>query len=224
LVSYLFFTAIPNKQWRYLVPVFPVLAISAATLFTSALHTAQNLWENTHLNINQKRYIQASALFLISLTAVGAAYSASDASSWIVKDQVHIPIQEATEFVGTHISSNDSVVVMCAQNLFSQDMVKFYLKAQGKSNEVLQYPEVPVDTYPPDFNITQFIALCEINDVKYVFTYEFGGDVPYFNSTLSLMGIYQMLYDSGKFTQLMESGTYWFGKYPRRIFVLTFLG
>ena len=224
VVVYLFFTAIPNKQWRYMVPIFPVLAISAASLFMSAFRGAQDLMKNQHLTLNQKRYVQGSATFLLALVAVSSAYSVSDAASWVEKDQIHIPVQEATEFAGTHIGSSQTIMVMCAQNLFSKDMVKFFLGAQGKNNPVLQYPPEPVDTYTPVFNITEFVNQCKQNNVKYVFTYEYGGDVPYFNTTLSLQGVYEMLYDSGKFTKLMDNETYWFGRYPRRIFVLTFLG
>jgi hypothetical protein len=70
--------------------------------------------------------------------------------------------------------------------------------------------------------------------VKYVFTYEYGGNVPYFNTTLSAMGVYQMLYQSGKFQYLSGNNMIEdlakqgllpaFGTNPRRIFILTFLG
>jgi hypothetical protein len=85
---------------------------------------------------------------------------------------------------------------------------------------VWQYPELPVDTYTPDFNITEFIALCETRNVKYVFFYEYGGTVPYFNTTLSLHEIFIDVYDSGRFSQISNETT--FGYNPRRIFVLTF--
>jgi hypothetical protein len=226
VVVYVFFTAIPNKQWRYLVPLFPVLAFSAASLLMSAFKSAQDLLKNQHLSLNQKRYVQGTAIFLAALIAVSVAYSVSDTQSWVVRDQIHIPVQEATEFAGTHLAAGQSVMVVCPLNLFSKDMVKFYMSAIGKNNSVLQYPADPVDTYTPVFNITEFINICKQNSVKYVFTYEYGGDVPYFNTTLSLQGVYEMFYASGKFTQLMDlnNGTYWFGSYPRRIFVLTFLG
>jgi hypothetical protein len=86
----------------------------------------------------------------------------------------------------------------------------------------------------PDFNIAEFVSICKNQNVKYVFTYEFGGNVPYFNTTLSLMGVYQMLYESGKFAHLsgnadietlIKEGTVpAFGTNPRRIIILTFLG
>ena len=58
--------------------------------------------------------------------------------------------------------------------------------------------------------------------MKYVFTYEYGGIEPYYNTTLNLQQIYMQLYDSGNFTHITDEAT--FGSNPRRIFILTFLG
>jgi 4-amino-4-deoxy-L-arabinose transferase-like glycosyltransferase len=221
---YLFFTSISNKQWRYITPIFPVLALSAACLVSSGLETTHRIWRNKQLTISERRFAQVGAGFLIVFVLMGTVYSVNDASYWIAKDQVQIPIQGASQFVAGHILPNESIVVLNAQNLYSGDMVRFYLNAAEKNNTILQYPAAPVDTYTISFNITDLIALCKANSVKYVFTYEFGGTVNYFNSTLSLRDIYQMLYDSGNFTKLLENGTTIFGVPPRRIFVLTFLG
>ena len=99
---------------------------------------------------------------------------------------------------------------------------RFRLILKEQQNRVYQYPELPVDTYTPIFNITEFIVLCKQGNVKYVFTYEYGGLVPYFNTTLNLQKIYVDLYDSGNFTHISENAT--FGSNPRRIFILTYLG
>jgi 4-amino-4-deoxy-L-arabinose transferase-like glycosyltransferase len=234
VVVYIFFTAIPNREWRYLIPLFPVLAISGASLITSALDKAHKVWKIPNLGISKKRLIQVSAGFLIALTLVGVTYSVSDAYNWVAKDQIRIHIQEATDYAATNLSANESIMVMCSQNLFSMDMVQFYLNAQGKNNPVFQYPAEPVDAYTPNFNITDFVQECKQNNVKYVFTYEYGGSVPYFNTTLSAMGVYQMLYQSGKFQYLSGNNMIEdlvkqgllpaFGTNPRRIFILTFLG
>ena len=222
-IVYIFFTLISNKQWRYMLPIFPVLAISAASLVTSALGKAQKIWSAKQVNFSKKRLTQVAAGLLIVFTLVGVFYSVSDAYSWVAKDQIQIPTEAATSFVASRIGENESIMVICAQNLFSQDMVRFYLYADGtKHNAVWQYPELPVDTYTPNFNIAEFIGLCKEHNVKYVFTYEYGGDVPYFNTTLNLMEIYVQLYASGKFSQISDQAS--FGINPRRIFVLTFLG
>ena len=221
---YVFFTAISNKQWRYIAPIFPVLALSAACLLTSGLETAHRIWRNKQLTISERRFAQVGASFLIIFVLMGTAFSVSDANYWVTKDRVHIPIQDASQYVANHILPNESIVVVNAQNLYSQDMVRFYMTASGKNNTIFQYPTDPVDTYTIHFNITDLINLCKEHGVKYVFTYEFGGTVNYFNSTLSLRDIYQMIYESGNFTKLLENGTTIFGVPPRRIFVLTFLG
>jgi hypothetical protein len=102
-------------------------------------------------------------------------------------------------------------------------MVNFYLWQDGYSKiNTYQYPQNPVDTYTPTFNITEFINLCKDNDVKFVFTYEYGGVVPYYNTTLNLMQIYAQLYASGNFTKISPQET--FGSDPRRIFILNFTG
>ena len=234
VVVYIFFTAIPNRQWRYLIPAFPVLAISGASLITSALEKAQKTWKLPHLSVSKKRLVQVAAGLLVVFTLVGTTYSVSDAYSWVAQDQIHIPIQEATDYAAAHLAPNESIMVMCPQNLFSSGMVQFYLNAQGKNISVVQYPAEPVDAYTPVFNITEFVQKCSQNNVKYVFTYEYGGNVPYFNTTLTAMGVYEMLYESGKFQYLSGNAMIEdlvkqglipaFGTDPRRIFILTFLG
>jgi 4-amino-4-deoxy-L-arabinose transferase-like glycosyltransferase len=232
---FVFFTLIANKQWRYVIPLFPVLAISAASLITAIYARTQKIWKAKQIPLNKKRAAKIAAALLTVFVAVAAFFSASDAYQWVAKDQIQIPIEAATNYAASHLSQNESIVVVCPFNLFSQDMVKFYLYADGtKHNMVWQYPEQPVDTYTPNFDINEFVALCEERNVKYVFTYEFGGDVPYFNTTLTMMGVYQMFYESGKFAYLSGNASVdglindglipAFGTSPRRIIILTFLG
>lgn len=224
VVTYLFFTAIPNRHWRYVVPVFPVIAWAAASFLFSGFDTAKSMWENKHINVSGKRLSQVVAGALVVFTLVAVYYNVDDAYTWVAKDQVYIPVQQAAEFAAMHLASGEAVVVVNAQNLYSEDMVRFYMQAKGSNNTVLQYPAEPVDTYTIDFKIDELIRLCSERNVKYVFTYEFGGTVPYFNTTISLRDIYAQLYDSGNFTKLLEPGTEIFGFPPRRIFVLSFLG
>jgi len=234
-IVFVFFTLIANKHWRYVMPLFPILAISAASLIVFAYAKAEKTWKSGQINLNKKRAAKVAAGFFTVFIAVAAFYSVSDAYYWVAKDQIQIPIEAATNYAASRLSENESIMVACAFNLFSQDMVRFYLYADGtKHNQVWQYPELPVDTYTPNFDINEFIALCEERNVKYVFTYEFGGDVPYFNTTLNLMGVYQKFYDSGKFAYLSGNASVEalikegllpaFGTSPRRIIILTFLG
>jgi len=230
-VTYIFFTAIPNKEWRYMVPVFPVLAVSTAVLLVSALSSAQGLLKNLNVKLTRKSCVQGLAIFLIALTTIGVVYSVNDAASWVSADQIHVPVQEAAEYVGSRLTANESIMVICAQNLFSADMVTFYLHAQGEENSVYQYPANPVDSYTIAFDVTALAYQCREYNVKYVLMYEYGADVPYFNTTLTAMDIYQQLSQSGEFGNLptllnngtIASGTV-FGTSPRQVYVMTYLG
>ncbi len=136
----------------------------------------------------------------------------------VARDQIHIPIEEATIYAAKHLSENQSIMVACAVNLFSQDMVRFYLAADtSKQNQVLQYPELAVDAFAPNFDLNDFIALCSSHNVKYVFLYEYGATFPYFNSTLNLHEVYTMLDHSGRFTYEIS-----FGEDPQMIIIMSF--
>ncbi len=221
-VVFVFFTLIANKHWRYVMPLFPILAISAASLIVFAYANAEKALQSRLISLNRKRAVKIAAGLFTVFIAVAAVYSVSDAYHWVAKDQIHVPIEAATNYAASRLSENESIMVVCPFNLFSQDMVKFYLYADGtKHNQVWQYPELPVDTYMPNFDINEFVTLCEENNVKYVFFYEYGGTVPYFNTTLNLHEIFIDIYGSGKFSELSNQTT--FGTNPRRIFILSFL-
>ncbi len=233
-VVFVFFTLIANKHWRYVMPLFPILAISAASLIVFAYGKAEKTLRSGQISLNRKLAVKIAAGLFTVFIAVAAFYSVSDAYYWVAKDQIEIPIAAATNYTASRLSGNESIMVVCPFNLFSHDMVKFYLYADGtKHNQVWQYPELPVDTYTPNFDINEFVSLCEERNVKYVFTYEFGGDVPYFNTTLSLMDVYEKFYDSGKFAYLSGNASVEdlitkgllpaFGTNPRRIIILSFL-
>ena len=59
ITVYVFFTLIPNKQWRYVTPVFPVLAISAASFIMFAYGKAAEAWKHKQISINKKRAPQS---------------------------------------------------------------------------------------------------------------------------------------------------------------------
>jgi hypothetical protein len=221
IVVFVFFTLIPNKHWRYVLPLFPVLAISAASFIFFFYEKAQRTWR-AHISVNKKRAVKVAAgLFAVFLTA-GVVFSIKDTYDEAVQYQIQIDIEGATQYASNYLNQNESIMLLCPFNLFNQDMVRFYLQADGnRKNKVCQYPELPVDSYTPAFNITEFINLCKQENVKYVFTYEYGGDVPYFNTTLNLQQIYMQLYDSSNFTHISDETT--FGANPRRIFILNFL-
>jgi len=222
-VILVFFTLISNKEWRYILPLFPAVAIAASVAFTAAYGKLADAFKNTNTPTNKRRLMKAASV-LLAASAVGAvAYSAYDTYDYVSNFNINIPIQPATEYAEANIGANRSIMVLCPFNFFSRDMVRFYLWEDGDNLiPVFQYPRMPVDAYTPTFNITEFIALCKQLNVQYVFTYENGGTVPYYNTTLNLQQIYMELYASGNFTHINDNAT--FGANPRRIFILEFIG
>jgi hypothetical protein len=159
----------------------------------------------------------------VVLVAGAAAYSVYETYAVVSYFDVQIPIEPATVYAMNHLESNQSIMVLSPFNFFSQDMIRFYLAKNGDSQtQVYQYPAQPVDTYTPNFNITELIVQCRQHNVKYVFAYENGGTTPYYNTTLNLQEIFKEIYASGNFSQISSEAT--FGVNPRRILVLTFLG
>jgi 4-amino-4-deoxy-L-arabinose transferase-like glycosyltransferase len=218
VIVYVFFTLIPNKQWRYVTPLFPVLAISAANFILFAYGKAEKVWKSGQASLNKKRVIKVAAGLFIIFAAVSVVYSSNDAYQMVARDQIHIPIQEATNYAANHMNQSESIMVVCATNFYNRDMVKFYLQAdEFRQNQVLQYPELPVDAFTPNFDVNQLVALCQGHGVKYVFLYEYGSTFPYFNSTLTLHEVYIELLDSGRFTYVTI-----FGTSPRTISILSF--
>ena len=138
----------------------------------------------------------------------------------VERDQINLPLQEATAYVADHIGQNESIMVLCAVNRFNLDMVKFYLQAdEFRQNPVFQYPEMPVDAFTPTFDVNELISMCEEHGVKYLILYEYGATFPYFNSTLTSFQVFKVLFDSGRFVYENRSI---FGNSPRTISILTF--
>jgi hypothetical protein len=221
-VVFVFFTLIANKHWRYVIPLFPILAISAANLIIDIFSKIQKSIKSNQTNLRNKQGLKILATIFIVLIAGSVFLSCIDAYSWVEKDQIQVQIGEATNYAADLLEFNDSISVLAPFNLFSQDMVKFFLEAkETKNNTVWQYPELPVDTYSPNFNLTEFIDLCEKRNTKFVFFYEHGETIPFFNSTLSLSEIKNQIAASGRFTLL--EGSVFFGTPPNTIYISSFL-
>jgi 4-amino-4-deoxy-L-arabinose transferase-like glycosyltransferase len=221
-IVFIFFTLIPNKHWRYVLPLFPVLTISVANLIFWIYKKAEKKLQEKMYKIKKQLVKIAVGLFTVFI-AMGVVLSANDSYCQVAQDQFQIDVEGATKYASSNLNQNESIMLLCPFNFFNQNMIKFYLYTDAmKKNQVYQYPELPVDSYTPYFNITEFIDLCKQNNVKYVFTYEFGGVIPYYNTTLNLHQIYTELYDSENFTHISNEAT--FGSNPRRIFILTFIG
>ncbi|HSQ49225.1 MAG TPA: glycosyltransferase family 39 protein [Candidatus Deferrimicrobiaceae bacterium] len=221
LSTFVFFTLITNKEWRYVLPLFPVLAIATAILVLFGYRKLALWKKQAHISSRHQQKVVA-AVFVV-LVAGAMAYSVYDAYVVTAYYDVSIELETATLYAMNHMQNNQSIMVLCPFNFFSQDMISFYLAKNGNPQiPVSQYPSLPVDTYTPNFNVNTLIALCRQNNVKYVFTYENGGTTTYYNTTLNLVQVYEQLYASGNFSEWTDEEA--FGLTPRRIIILTFLG
>ena len=218
IAVYAVFTLIPNRQWRYVTLLFPVLAISAAALLASALGKAQKNWQKTQRSLPKRLTAKFAAAALIAFTATGVFLSCSDAYTWVAKDQVQVPVEQATAYAAQALSPNQSVVIACPLNFLNNDMVWFYLNIKVPSqSQVWQYPELAADVYTPKFDLAEFTVLCRQRDARYVLLYEYGWTARYFQTDLTPQAVYDMLLDSGDFALAAS-----FGEEPKRVFVLTF--
>lgn len=218
LATYAVFTLVPNRNWRYITLLFPVLALSAAELVAFVYGGAQKFWQSTESTTRRKRLAKVGASLLIAFTAFSTVYSSVDAYTWTQREQSNVPIQEAADYLNSHQLGDRSAIVLCPFNLFNRDMLWFYLNsAQPSQIPVYQYPKLAVDAYKPDFNITYFTNYCQQNKTAYVLLYEYGATNNYYNSTLNEQAVANMLNGTGKFTLQASVGLE-----PNRIHIYTF--
>jgi hypothetical protein len=218
--TFFFFTLIINKEWRYVLPLFPALAIAAVVLILFGYGKLDVWRKQAHISRQRQRKLVAG-LFVVVVSGA-AAYSMYDAYAVTSYFDVEIELEPATVYAMNRMENNQTILALLPFNFFSQDMISFYLAKNGNTQiRTSQYPTLPVDTYTPNFNINELIALCRQNNVKYLFTYENGGTATYYNTTLNLVQVYEQLYSSGSFSGWSNETA--FGTNPRRIIVLEVL-
>lgn len=216
-VVYLVFTAIPNREWRYVTVIFPVLAIMAAEAIMYTYNKLQKMWRDPKKSFNGKSLAKISAILLIVFTITGISYSSYNAYSWMERDQIQVPIEEATAFVAQTLNPHQSLMVVCPLNYLNKAMVWFYLNAEiSRPNNVTQYPKLATDAYVPDFNVTELIELCEGNNTQYILLYEYQKNT-YYDSSLTAEQVYNTLIGTGRFSLRASIGIE-----PFRIFVMSF--
>ncbi len=209
-----FYTILNNKSWRYVLPLFPVLAVSAAVFVTFTFTKLHSL--------KRKTLAKIGASILIIFTCLSLFYSANDIFSWTNSENAPFPLEQAVEYAIAHDSGNQSIMVLCPNNYIGTGIVNFYLLKDGGS-KINSYAYPWSRIIDPTFNITTLISRCREYNVKFLFTTELGGNhLDYFNSTVTLMDIYAQLYSSNSFTHLMPEQT--FGQSPRSIYILNFTG
>jgi 4-amino-4-deoxy-L-arabinose transferase-like glycosyltransferase len=225
LVVYVFFTVVPNRQWRYVTPLFPILAISAAC-FIMFLYGRVNAWKPQQVGIKGDRKKKLAAVFFIVTIASAVAYSGYEAYQMTARDQIHIPIKETTDYLASNLGQNQSAVLVCSFNLLNQDMFRFYLPSNISRDQIWQYPALAVDSFTPNFNITEFLSLCQQRNVKYIILFDYGIHTQFFNTTLDYTQVENMIYNTGRFGDPQDQ-PFWgdfYGNMGYRIFLVRFLG
>jgi len=218
-VVYVFYTLfISNRNWRYVIPVFPILAVSASDFILFIWNKLEDGIRAHKTKLHRMFLHKVVAAVFVLLMAAAVIYSLENAYYWVERDHVHIPAKEASQYVSENSASNETAVVLFTVNYFSPDTVKFYLRIyEPGERELWDYPEEPVDVYKPVFNETWLIERCKILNVKYLMLYEHG-NVTYFQSDWKSYDVLDKMLNSGSFT--LERI---FGSYPHHIFIIRFL-
>lgn len=217
-VVYSVFTLITSKDWRYITLVFPILAISGSEFILSLWDKAKNIMRAPHVSFRTKNFTKVAAAVLVLLASASVIYSSWETYLWLETDQVYVPIEEACQYVAERTTLNEKIVVLCAGNYFSADMVEFYLLLSNPNQEPpMQYPESAVDAYTPFFNVTWLIESSETLNVKYLLLYEHG-NITFFQSELTSHDVLETMLNTNRFVDEKE-----FGSFPRQIFILRFL-
>jgi hypothetical protein len=66
-------------------------------------------------------------------------------------------------------------------------------------DQIWQYPDLAVDAFTPNFNITEFVNLCQERNVKYIILYDYGPHMLFYNSTLDYTQVQTMINQTGRF-------------------------
>jgi hypothetical protein len=220
LVVYVVFTLVPNREWRYLSVVFPVLALAASSLVMSIWGKLRQIGQTARSGFG-KGGAKIGAASLIVLVAGGVYVSCTDTYVWLAQDQIVVPVEQASFYAGNGLAPNQTLVVVAAVNHFNKYMVSFCLSTKDASRQFndtcQQYPAAAMDTFAASFNTTYLVDMCQANNTKYVLLFEYGKDLPYFQSDLTASKVYGLLNATGYLT-LKET----FGTEPNRVFVFEF--
>jgi 4-amino-4-deoxy-L-arabinose transferase-like glycosyltransferase len=217
-VVYGVFTLIPNKDWRYITPVFPMLAVSASDFILFMWDKIKDGLKAYKTSLRRTFIPKIAAIVFVLLMGASLVYSWGDAYSWVEYEHIYIPIKEASQYVSENSTVNETTVVLFRENFFSADIVKFYFATHSSGErELWSYPEKPADAYAPDLDETFLIERCEALNVKYLLLYEHS-DANYFGSDWKSYYVLDSLKNSGRFT--CETV---FGAYPHRIVIIRFM-
>ncbi|MCW4016048.1 MAG: glycosyltransferase family 39 protein [Candidatus Bathyarchaeota archaeon] len=224
-VVYFVFTLITSKDWRYITLVFPILAICGSEFILALWDKTRTKLKAPHISLRTKNITKISAIALVLLVSASVVYSSWEAYLWVETEQAYVPVGDACKYVAENTVFDQTTVVLFTSNMFSLDMVKFYMQIYDPDHrEMLLYPEQPNDVFSTVPNkklfvmtLTVLIERFEALNVKYLVLFEYGNNL-YFNSDLRPTDVLELMLENERFTLEKE-----FGSVPRRIFIIRFL-
>lgn len=217
-VVYVVFTLIPNRDWRYISIVFPIMAISGAELVLFMWDKVKDGLKGPQFRFHKSSIPKIAASMFVLLIGASFVYSWGDAYSWVSYEHAYVPVKETTLYVIENSTIDESTVILFSDNFFSEEMLNFYLILYNSTNRVLwNYPEAPTDAYKPDLNETWLIERCEARNVKFLLLHEHSNET-YFNSTWRAYYVLDRLVLSGRYTFEWA-----FGTFPHRVIIIRFI-
>jgi hypothetical protein len=217
-VVYCIFTFIPNKDWRYMTPVFPILAIATSDLILFMWDKVKDGLKDYKIRMRRTSIPQFAAAVFVVLIGTSFVFGWGDAYSLVSFEHAHVYVKETSQYVIENSTVDESTVVLFPDNFFNEEMVHFYLLLYNSSDRVVwSYPKEPTDAYSPTLNETWLIEQCESKNVKFLLLYEHDNKT-YFESDWRAYYVFDRLVLSGRF-----KFEWAFGTFPRRIIIIRFL-
>ncbi len=217
-VVYVVFTLIPNKDWRYISTVFPIMAIAGSELILFMWDKVKDGLKEPKIRFHRSSIPKFAAAMFVLLIGTSFVFSWGDAYSWVAYEHAHVAVKETTSYVIENSTADESTVILFPDNFFSEEMVNFYLILYNATDRVLwNYPEAPTDAYEPTLNETWLIERCEARNVKFLLLHEHRNET-YFNSTWRAYYILDRLVLSGRY-----KFEWVFGTFPQRVIIIRFI-
>ena len=132
-IVYLVFTLIPNREWRYVSILFPVLAIGASILLVQTYGKIRKIGQTAKKPFAKKWGTKLAAALLIAFAVGSVTYSCFDAYRFVATDTFPMPIEQAVNYAAQTLNPNQTILVACPVNRFNQLMVWFYLNEKQQA-------------------------------------------------------------------------------------------
>ena len=171
---FIFFTFIENKEWRYVLPLFPALAIAAAVFILFLYGKVGGRMEKAAHSKQEAKRARLALALLVALAAGAMAYSVYDAYSMASAFDIQIQLEPATLYALNHMQNNQSIMVLCT----IQPLQPRHDKILPRQKRQHPNPNLPIPhscpltpTRPPSTSPNSSVNANKTTS-KYLFTYE----------------------------------------------------